>query len=82
MNRAQLIDYLVEHLKLFHELKMRTGQLQATSEELGEFLVSERTRFEAMTTDKLRHIYWRNYVYEDFFDALANVPAPESCQTA
>lgn len=78
MNREQLIEYLVSHLRLFHELQMKTGRLKATTQELDEFLSSERSRFEQMETSKLQHIYWRNYVYEDFFDNLATVPVQAS----
>ena len=78
MNREQLIEYLVSHLRLFHELQMKCGRLRATTAELDEFLSSERNRFEQMETSKLQHIYWRNYVYEDFFDNLATVRVSET----
>ena len=82
MSRDQLTEYLLSHLRLFHELKMKTGTLNATPAELEEFIASERVRFGTMTTQQLQHIYWRNYVHEDFFDGLSNASVPESCPVA
>lgn len=75
MNHDDLLKYLLDHLRLFHELKMRTGQLKATSAELDAFIASETVRLGAKTTEELQHIYWRNYVHEDFYDSLSTVPA-------